>query len=63
MNLRFGLTLTLVLGIAAALMLMAAFVRLLEPRFAFLPIAGESMTPRDLGVDYEALTVDTRDGQ
>ncbi len=54
---------TLVIGVAAALILMAALVRLLEPRFAFFPLRGERLTPHELGVEYEPLTVNTRDGQ
>ena len=38
-------------------------VRLLQPRFAFFPFSGETTTPREFGVDYEALTFTTRDGE
>ena len=55
--------LTLVLGVIATLVLLAALVRLLEPRFAFFPMAGESVTPRELGVDYQPLTINTHDGE
>lgn len=55
--------LTPVLGVLAALILLAALVRLLEPRYAFFPMAGESVTPRELGMEYEALTINTRDGE
>jgi fermentation-respiration switch protein FrsA (DUF1100 family) len=54
---------TLILGMAAALILMAGFVRLIEPRFAFFPVTGESVTPHDLSVDYGPFTFKTRDGQ
>ena len=37
--------------------------RLLEPRVAFFPASGENMTPRDFGVEYEPLTLATRDGE
>jgi len=55
--------LTVVLGLLAALVVLATFVRLLEPRFAFFPMAGESVTPRDFGVDYDSAAVRTRDGE
>jgi fermentation-respiration switch protein FrsA (DUF1100 family) len=42
---------------------LAGLVRLVEPRFAFFPLAGETVTPRDLGVAYDALTIPTRDGE
>lgn len=42
---------------------LAGLVRLAEPRFAFFPLAGETVTPRDLGVPYDALTIPTRDGE
>jgi uncharacterized protein len=51
--------LTLVVAVAA----LAVFVRWLEPRFAFFPSAGETETPRHFGVDYEPVTIDTRDGE
>jgi fermentation-respiration switch protein FrsA (DUF1100 family) len=38
-------------------------VRLLEPRIAFFPFRGETTTPRDLGLEYEPLTISTRDGE
>jgi fermentation-respiration switch protein FrsA (DUF1100 family) len=56
-------TLIAVLFVAAILISLAALVRLFEPRLAFFPSTGESVTPRDYGVDYQPLTVETRDGQ
>ncbi len=50
---------TLIVGIVA----LAGFVRWLEPRFAFFPSAGEAETPRQYGVGFEPLTIDTADGQ
>jgi hypothetical protein len=47
--------LMLVLGVSAALVLVVALVRLLEPRFAFFPMTGETVTPRELGVGYQPL--------
>lgn len=63
MNLRTSLMLTVALGLPTAVIILAALVRLLEPRFAFFPMAGESVTPREFGVDYESVTVRTRDGE
>jgi uncharacterized protein len=48
------------LGLLVAL---AVFVRAIESRLAFFPLAGETVTPRDFGVRYEALTIPTRDGE
>jgi hypothetical protein len=45
------------------LLLVAMFVRLLEPHMAFLPEAGERTTPRDFGIDYEPIAIHTRDGE
>ncbi len=50
---------TLGVGIAVV----AVLVRWIEPRFAFYPTRGESETPRHYGVEYEAVTVDTADGE
>ena len=63
MNRRTRLMLTVLLLLPAALIVLTALVRLLEPRFAFFPTAGESVTPREFGVDYESVTVRTRDGE
>jgi hypothetical protein len=52
--------LIVILVAAAALVII---VRVLEPRFAFFPLSGESTTPREFGVEYEALAIDTRDGE
>jgi fermentation-respiration switch protein FrsA (DUF1100 family) len=45
---------------ASALLLL---VRWIEPRFAFFPTRGESETPRDFGLQFESLTIDTADGE
>jgi alpha-beta hydrolase superfamily lysophospholipase len=50
---------TLVIGIGG----LALLVRWIEPRFAFYPTRGESETPADDGVPYDAITVDTADGE
>ena len=47
----------------ASAALLAVLVRFLEPRLAFFPSAGETTTPRDLGVVYEPLTIETADGE
>ena len=39
------------------------FVRWLEPRFAFFPSTGENETPRTFGIEYEPLTIETKDGE
>lgn len=46
-----------------ALLALTLLVRWIEPRLAFFPFAGESDTPRDFGVPFEAITVDTHDGE
>jgi len=51
------------LGITAAIVVLFSFVRLVEPRMAFFPATGESVTPRQLGVDYQSLSISTRDGE
>jgi alpha-beta hydrolase superfamily lysophospholipase len=47
----------------AAVVALALFVRWLEPRMAFYPFPGETETPRDSGIPYEAITIDTADGE
>jgi fermentation-respiration switch protein FrsA (DUF1100 family) len=49
----------LVVAIAA----LAVLVRWLEPRMAFFPFPGEDETPQHAGIPFEALTIDTRDGE
>ncbi len=49
--------------VVASLGLLFVLVRLLEPRLAFFPFRGETTTPRDIGVDYEPLTIETSDGE
>ena len=48
--------LTVALGLLAALVVLTTLVRLLEPRFAFFPMAGESVTLRGFGVAPGLLT-------
>ena len=54
---------TLAIGLLAVLVVLATVVRLLEPRFAFFPLTGESVTPHEFGLDYDSATVRTRDGE
>jgi uncharacterized protein len=49
--------------LVASAVLLAVLVRMLEPRLAFFPSAGETTTPRDFGVAYEPLTIETADGE
>jgi alpha-beta hydrolase superfamily lysophospholipase len=51
------------LAVIAMVAILVVVVRLLEPRLAFFPFAGETTTPRDFGVAYESLTIDTADGE
>jgi hypothetical protein len=46
-----------------SVVLLAILVRVLEPRLAFFPSAGETTTPRDLGVAHEPMTIETADGE
>jgi uncharacterized protein len=54
---------SLLIAILIAGIALAVFVRWLEPRFAFFPTAGESPTPAELGVPFEAVTLTTNDGE
>jgi len=60
--LRRGMLL-LVYIFAGCLLICWLLVRWAEPRLAFFPTAGESDTPRDFGVPFEALTIETSDGE
>jgi fermentation-respiration switch protein FrsA (DUF1100 family) len=42
---------------------LAVLVRAIEPSFAFFPLVGETETPADYGIRYEALTIETSDGE
>jgi fermentation-respiration switch protein FrsA (DUF1100 family) len=54
---------SLLISIAIVTAALALLVRWLEPRLAFFPFSGESETPRDYGVPFEAVTIDTTDGE
>jgi len=49
--------------LAALVVGLALFVRWLEPRMAFVPFAGEDITPRTFGLAFEPLTIATADGE
>ena len=53
-------TALVVLAVFAALVWL---VRWLEPRLAFFPFTGETVTPRDAGIDYQPVTLSTDDGE
>ena len=53
----------LLISVLAASALMLLLVRWIEPRVAFFPTRGESETPRDFGLPFESLTIDTTDGE
>jgi fermentation-respiration switch protein FrsA (DUF1100 family) len=55
--------LLLLYALAGSALLMWLLVRWAEPRLAFFPTRGESETPRDSGVPFEAVTIDTSDGE
>jgi fermentation-respiration switch protein FrsA (DUF1100 family) len=55
--------LSLVVTIAVVAAALALLVRWLEPRLAFFPFKGEDETPRDFGIPFEAVTLDTADGE
>jgi uncharacterized protein len=54
---------TILITLLAAVAALTLLVRWLEPRFAFFPMAGETATPADHGVAFEAGTVESADGQ
>ena len=49
--------------LAGCVLLMWPLVRWAEPRLAFFPTPGESETPRDSGVPFDAVTITTADGE
>jgi uncharacterized protein len=57
------MAITVVLSLAAALAALFVLARLVEPRLAFFPSAGESSTPADFGAPFEATTLGTNDGE
>ena len=53
----------ILITVVVALVALTVFVRWVEPRLAFFPFPGEAETPRDLGIPYEAVTIQTTDGE
>jgi uncharacterized protein len=53
----------LLIYVFAGCVLMWLLVRWAEPRLAFFPTRGELETPRDLGVPFDSITIDTVDGE
>ena len=53
----------LAFSLLAGCMLLWLVVRRMEPRLAFFPTAGERETPQDFGVPFEAITIETADGE
>jgi len=54
---------SLLIPLALAIAAFALLVRWLEPRLAFFPFAGETETPRDFAIPFDAVTVATADGE
>ena len=57
------LTVKFAVALLVALVVLTLIVRLLEPKIAFFPAPGETVTPREFGVDYTPLSIPTRDGE
>lgn len=55
--------LPLLVGLALVIAALALLVRWVEPQLAFFPFKGESETPRDFGIPFEAVTIETADGE
>ena len=53
----------LLISLAVVLAALTALVRWLEPRLAFFPFPGEDETPRDAGLPFDAVTIETTDGE
>jgi uncharacterized protein len=53
----------LLIFLAVALAALTALVRWLEPRIAFFPFPGEDDTPRSAGLPFDAVTIETSDGE
>lgn len=54
---------SVLIAVLVAVTGIALLVRWIEPRLAFFPFQGEAETPRDFGIAFEAVTVDTADGE
>ncbi len=49
--------------VIGCVLLMWPLVRWMEPRLAFFPTVGESETPRNFGVPFDAVTIETADAE
>jgi fermentation-respiration switch protein FrsA (DUF1100 family) len=56
-------TLKLALAVIAVFLALPLLVRIFEARLAFFPIEGETLTPREFGVEFERISVVTKDGE
>jgi fermentation-respiration switch protein FrsA (DUF1100 family) len=56
-------TLKLALVVIAVLLALPLLVRIFEARLAFFPTAGETLTPREFGLEFERISVTTQDGE
>jgi hypothetical protein len=50
-------------ALIALVAVIAFLVRMLESRFAFFPVAGETVTPNDFGIPHEPLRIETADSE
>lgn len=51
------------ISLIALVAALAVLVRSIEPSFAFFPLAGETTTPAQFGLRYEAIAIHTSDGE
>jgi fermentation-respiration switch protein FrsA (DUF1100 family) len=58
-----GRMLAIIVLIVVAVLVLLWGVRQLEPRMAFFPFSGETVTPGQFGVEFTAVTIDTADGE
>ena len=56
-------TLKYALVLVAILLVLPLLVRIFEARLAFFPTPGETLTPRDFGIEFEPLSIATADGE
>jgi fermentation-respiration switch protein FrsA (DUF1100 family) len=56
-------TLKLALVVIAVLLALPLLVRIFEARLAFFPTAGETLTLREFGLEFERISVTTQDGE
>ena len=51
------------LALIVLIVIITLLVRMVESRFAFFPLAGETVTPGQFGVQHDALSIETEDGE